>query len=727
MSTRLLYRTTCLLLLAGLILLPAASPALATAIPDVPPGWSIQAVNSPPTFSAMGPNALAAKQETDTGYSIHVAYGEQHLYYAKRSAGGVWSTEIVDDGWGMTSAAIAMSHYGIHPYISYYDRPNGDLKLAYNLTGTWEIVDWLGYPNQDFGSASDIAVDNTGMIHVVFIDETLHQLVYMTHIPGSTSAPMYTFAMDITSRNFSLTLDSGGTPYVSFFKDTGNNTGGLHYGHLNASHNYVEDWSYACTDCVTGEVNQAAIGSNNTLVGFSVRHPAAGTAETLLARYYNNSWYTYTLHDELATSQITLAPYLADSFTVAFELPGGIYVAEYASASVLNVTWLVSGAKYPAITRASASGSIWCLIYQDPNTGDYSLTTRTTGDWSTAEDFDRSEVVGRKPAIAVKNGISHIVAFDQTAAALKYYRLEPSGTVTSTIQTSAPVAAATIVLPSSGGVRVGYIDVPNLVSAKGTLTPLGGMTWTKENADTVLIAGDEDQKIAMAVDSLGRGHFAYQRLGGYPEYAYYDDTMWRHAPLPNGGTADGGRYYAIVIGVDDQPSFLYTDGDKLMYAKRTSNNGDTITTFSSEILATGISGGEVAMARGLLGLPVIAYSNGPTLKVSQMVLAFPGHSWSTETVVPTIYNRGLAMQTNSMGLPALAFSETNTGLKVYVKKANGAWSSAEVDPQVGAFTVEVDIDLNSTGKLRLAYADPVYDDLRYALQFDQIFLPATLR
>jgi hypothetical protein len=177
MSLRLFYRITCLLVLVGIVLLPAASPALAAAIPDVPSGWSIQAVDSPPTFSAMGPHALAAKQETTTGYSVHVAYGGQHLYYAKRSASGAWSTEIVDDGWGMTAAAIDMSNYGIHPYISYYDRPNGNLKLAYNLTGTWEIVDWLGYPNQDFGSSSDIAVDNSGNIHVVFIDDTLHQLI----------------------------------------------------------------------------------------------------------------------------------------------------------------------------------------------------------------------------------------------------------------------------------------------------------------------------------------------------------------------------------------------------------------------------------------------------------------------------------------------------------------------------------------------------------------------
>jgi hypothetical protein len=538
---------------------------------------------------------------------------------------------------------------------------------------------------------------------------------------------MYTFAMGITSGNFSLTLAPDGTPYISYFKDTGNNTGGLHYGHLNASHIFVEDWSYSCTDCVTGEVNQAAIGNDNTLVGFSVRHPDAGTAETLLARYYSNTWYVYTLYNDLAASQISLAAFLADSFTVAFQLPGGIYVAEYASASVLNVTWLVQGAKYPAIARASASGSVWCLVYQNPNTGDYSLTTRTTGDWSTAQNFDRSKVVGRKPAIAIKNGISHIVAFDQTAAALKYYRLEPSGTVTSTIQTGAPVAAAAIQLPASGAVRVGYIDVPNLVSATGTLTPLGGMSWAKENADTVLIDGDEDQKIAMAVDSQGRGHFAYQRMGGYPEYAYFDDTMWRHAPLPNGGTADGGRYYAIVIGADDQPSFLYTDSDKLMYAKRTSANGDTLTTFSSEILASGISGGEVAMALGKFGLPVIVYSNGTVLTVSQMVPLLPGHTWSTETFIPTLFFKGLAMQTNSAGLPVLAFNEINTGLKVYVKKANGAWDPAEVDPQVGVSAVEIAIGLNSTGKPRLAYADPVYGDLRYAFQLNQVFIPAAMK
>lgn len=728
MPQHLLYRITCLLVLAGIVLLPAASPALAAAaIPGVPSGWSIQAVDSPRTFSAMGPHAIAAKQETDTSYSVHVAYGGQNLYYAKRSASGAWSTEIVDDGWGMTNAAIAMSHSGIHPFISYYDRPNGNLKLAYNLTGTWKIVDWLGYSNQDFGSASDIAVDSSGMIHVVFIDDTLHQLVYLTHVPGSSVAPMYTFATGITSGNFSLTLNAAGTPYISYFKDTGSNTGGLHYGHLNASYVFVEDWSYACTDCVTGEVNQAAIGSNNTLVGFTVRHPAAGTEETLLARYYASSWYVYTLHEDLAASQISIAPYLADSFTVAFQLPGGIYVAEYASASVLNVTWLVHDAKYPAVARVNASGSVWCLVYQDPDTGDYSLTTRTTGSWSAAQNFDRSKIVGRKPAIAVKNGISHIVAFDETAEALKYYRLEPSGTVTSTIQTYAPVAAAAIQLPPSGGVRVGYIDVPNLVSATGTLAPLGGMSWAKENADTVLVDGDEDQKIGMAVDSAGRGHFAYLRQGGYPTYAYYDGTTWRHTPLPNGGTADGGRSYAIVIGADDQPCFLYTDGDKLMYAKRTSKNGDTLTTFSSEVLASGISGGDVAMALGKLGLPLIAYSNVGVLKVSQMALLLPGHTWNTESLTPMLAFEGLSMQTNSAGLPVLAFNELSTGLKVYAKQANGAWSAAEVDPQVGMFVDQLAIDLNSTGKPRLAYADPTYGDLRYAYQLEQVFIPAALK
>lgn len=91
--------------------------------------WHIERVDAPKSFSEMGSRSLAL----DASGHPHIAYGQDHLYYAWYD-GGAWHLETVDAAGGVGwYTSLALDAAG-HPHISYYDSTNADLKYAW---GEW--------------------------------------------------------------------------------------------------------------------------------------------------------------------------------------------------------------------------------------------------------------------------------------------------------------------------------------------------------------------------------------------------------------------------------------------------------------------------------------------------------------------------------------------------------------------------------------------------------------
>ena len=127
--------------------------------------WHIEFVDAPSRFRDMTDRSL----RLDAAGHPHIAYGENHLYYAWHD-GTAWHIQMVDSATYVGRyASLALDSAG-HPHISYYDETNKDLKYASYDGSSWHIqtVDTTG----DVGRYTSLALDASGQPHISYYDGT---------------------------------------------------------------------------------------------------------------------------------------------------------------------------------------------------------------------------------------------------------------------------------------------------------------------------------------------------------------------------------------------------------------------------------------------------------------------------------------------------------------------------------------------------------------------------
>ena len=157
--------------------------------------WTTGALDAPKLFSNFYARAIAI----DGSGNPHIAYGEDHLYYAYHN-GSSWNYETVDSSPRVGQyASIAIDSSTGYVHISYYDWGNGNLKYATNATGSWvpETVDSSG----DVGLYDSIALDPSDNVHIGYYDNTNKALKY------TTNGPVHTLFINPPSSEGSVTPD----------------------------------------------------------------------------------------------------------------------------------------------------------------------------------------------------------------------------------------------------------------------------------------------------------------------------------------------------------------------------------------------------------------------------------------------------------------------------------------------------------------------------------------
>ena len=67
------------------------------------------------------------------------------------------------------------------PVVAYYDRPSGDLEVAVWNSGSQKFDPPVTFDDVgDVGSHPSLAVDTSGVVHVLYVDETNDALVHMS-------------------------------------------------------------------------------------------------------------------------------------------------------------------------------------------------------------------------------------------------------------------------------------------------------------------------------------------------------------------------------------------------------------------------------------------------------------------------------------------------------------------------------------------------------------------
>ncbi len=213
--------------------------------------WEIECVDCPKQFESFTDHCLCI----DTDGRSHVAYGRDHLYYA-RDTGEAWRHEIVDDARLVgIHASMVLDAQGA-PHISYFDDRNDDLKYAWHDEAGWHNatvdpgaggyhvtcsidVDQEGFPHIGYHSYSPFSlkyarfdgsnwqietVDPHG--EVVDYNSLSIDGLGRPHISYVAGGPKYAFRdengwdiedIDIASAGYtSLRVDGSGTPHIAF-------------------------------------------------------------------------------------------------------------------------------------------------------------------------------------------------------------------------------------------------------------------------------------------------------------------------------------------------------------------------------------------------------------------------------------------------------------------------------------------------------------------------------
>jgi hypothetical protein len=723
-------------------------------------GFLRQRVDAPRLFHSMSSRSLRLDEDGNP----HVAYGGDHLYYATNQ-GSSWAvqTEVVDSSPGVGAYASLALDINNNPHISYYDAINGALKYAVKIGGGWQIqtVDSAAGgllpvpPDADFdgslppsgdadlrewryfleptpelqeGQETPLRVteDGVGLQTSIAVDAFAHpSITYYDSINKDLKYAHWTgSAWDIMTVDeegdgddgdwgqfSSLTLDTNGTPHISFYDATKKD---LFYGILESS---GWDWRRLDSADDVGMYNSIFLDSNNR-PHISYYDNTNGNLEYI--RKSGNTWTSPVTVDSGGNvglySSLGLAnrnstrPFIAYYDATRADL-------KYAYFSTTTNAWVRETifadefvGRFPSLALNAGSPRI---SYFDSGLGQFRYAVRTgTRSWK-AEIIDRSSDVGPFSSLAFDNaGQPHISYYDDVHDNLKYAHLTGGSWAISTVDNTGSVGLYTsLKLDGAGNPHISYFDskeddikyarwtgsgwhiqiVDNAVNSSGEVGMNTSLVLNSQDMPRVAYfdGKNDDLKVAlwtgsswlkrvvddtdnkgrypsMAIDNQDNLHLSYYNAtGGSLRYAKgtADGSSWDRMNVDAGGT---GLYTSITLDNANFPHISYFEdtGDNLRYA-RWNGTGWELHNVDSE----GVLGWYTSIALDNLGRPHITYYDygNRSLKYTQL----NGATWQFQI----LDNLGEVGQYSS-----IAFSPAGNPAVSYYDATNGDLKYAYFNP-----------------------------------------------
>jgi hypothetical protein len=550
--------------------------------------WAEDVVDPSKQFGPLTDRSLAL----DSAGRAHVAYGQDHLYYAAYD-NGLWRFHVVDWGEGVGQyAALALDGDNL-PHISYYDETHGDLRYAHYDSTQWftATIDSTGA----VGQYTSIALDGNGHPHISYYDAGNSGLKYAS-FDGTSWATQTVDDLGVMGRYTSLALDDTGQPHIAYY-----GTPNLKYARLNGATWVIQivdptnlvgrfaslaldeagqpaisyydetnhDLKFATWDGTAWQVETVdageigdANGGLTSLAFDATGHPyiAYFAPDNVKLAYFDGAdWQFETLPDPGAgVSALSLALNVGDDPTVAVIRQPLLRVLSFDGAE-----W-----KNRLVDYAGDTGYESSLVIDENDglhfsyrSGDYLKYLAFNGqEWRMA----LVDTGGRSSSLALDSAGYPRISY-QTEDTLKYAYYDGLGWQVETLEVVGPTYNEYNVMPTSLG--LGPDDLPHISYCHGTLgycetlhyAHFNGSTWIT----TTLSTGGAGN--SLAVDAAGLPHIAF--ADSYLKYAFFDGGVWTISsidPLYSHGMAlalsDSGLPRIIYHRADNQVNYAVFDG-----------------------------------------------------------------------------------------------------------------------------------------------------------------------
>ncbi len=644
--------------------------------------WSVEPVDT------LGDQGYCSSLALDAAGNPHIAYWDRSLlrlrYAWKESE--AWHYETVDSGWGGIDVALRLDALD-RPHITYA----APLTFWYAERGPAGWTRTLVDPSVQ-GYESDLAIDSSGRVHIVYQDELRGDLHYALK-NGALWSYELVDSTDVVGKGCRLALDAAGTPYVAYF-DWSNTL-------VRVAVRSGGGWIVERTGLAGGEPSIALdpAGSPHFAyyradghLGYGTRTAGIWTAEVVDSSNFNglgcdlafdgdgNPYIAYE-HQE--------APglHLADTALHLLSPVGG---ERWTAGSYQTIRW--RGAGSVSIQLSPDGGATYPARYLST-----SATSRVIGLplWST--DAARCRIVRADPP---SSSVSRIfaIAIDSTAA---------TPFVVSTVDSLGdPGEYASLVLDGRGEPAIAYRD-----AATATLryAERQGRAWHVEAVDPAAGSG---LYASLAMDATGGVHVAYE-LPGVPAPLRYASRLggrWSIEPVPVAGQPAFGSLALDPHGV---PFIAYWESGSRSICVVERRDGS----WRSEVVAPGWGYGP-SLAIDQEGNPHLAFHDGIT-GTARYAVRRQG-AWSTETIDPAYLTGWPApsLVLGPGGTPRVAYYDPGNTTLRYAERSAVGWISQAVSGVL--FFPEVGIDsrpslaLDPAGTPAIAWYSNVTGVLRFA-------------
>jgi hypothetical protein len=673
--------------------------------PKVTEAWTTGVVDAPKIFSNFYSRAIAI----DDSGNPHIAYGEDHLYYAYHD-GSSWNYETVDSSSGTGQyASIAIDSLN-KVHISYYDWSNGNLMYATNASGSWAIttVD----STADVGVNSSIALDSSDKVHISYYDWDNFYLKYATNVSGSWAITTVDSSADVGLYS-SIAMDSLDKAHISYYDY---DTDDLKYA-TNASGSWITE-TVDSTGMV-GLYTSIAMDSSGKVHISYYEYYDDNNGDLKYATNATGSWVTETVDSSGEAGLYTsIVMDSSDNVHISYyddttkDLKFATNSVTPEAGNCTNTNWDCeavdsSGAVGLYTSIAKDSSDKLHISYYNISTGELKYATNASGSW-VDEALDSSGDAGLYTSIARDSLANlHISYYDDRNGDLKYATNATGSWIAETVESLGGTVGkyTSIVIDSSDKVHISYYfntngDLKYATNASGS--------WVTETVDG-FGSGWVGSYTSIAIDSSDKVHISYyDGNNGDLKHATNASGSWVAETVDDGGGDDVGMDTSIAIDSSDNIHISYYDWDNgdLKYATNSTGSWVAETVDSQNDV-----GENTSIAIDSLDKIHISY-----YKFSQLNLKYATNasgSWNIDTVD----NRGDVGLYTSIAMDSsdnahISYYDWDNGDLKHATNATGSWVDETVDSSgdVGLYT---SIAMDPSDNAHISYYDFNNGDLKY--------------